>query len=61
MNAYAKTETQKQRLKQNDPEKYEEICQRNLKRIKAKYVRISKLLETENNKTRINWRRLKSN
>ncbi|PZC81934.1 hypothetical protein B5X24_HaOG211720 [Helicoverpa armigera] len=51
----------RERLKQNDPEKYEEIRKRNLERVKSRYVKISKLPESQQKKRRRDWRRLKNN
>lgn len=50
----------RERLKQNDPEKYEEIRKRNLERVKSRYVTISKLPESQQKKRRRDWRRLKN-
>lgn len=51
----------RERLKLNDPEKYIEINQKNLERIKSKYVQVSKLTDSQKALRRRNWRRLKKN
>lgn len=51
----------RQRLKEQNPQKFEELRLQNLNRIKKKYVKVSKLTEIQKSIRRKNWRKLKKN
>ena len=51
----------RQRLKELNPEKFEELRLKNLNRIKKEYVKVSKLSDSQKSIRRRNWRKLKRN
>ncbi|CAG9790444.1 unnamed protein product [Diatraea saccharalis] len=61
MTAAERQRLYRQRLRDQNPQKYEELRLKNLNRIKKKYVKVSKLTENQKLIQRKNWRKLKNN
>ncbi|KAL0821918.1 hypothetical protein ABMA28_005315 [Loxostege sticticalis] len=61
MTAAERQRLYRQRLKEQNPQKFEEMRIKNLNRIKKKYVKVSKLTENQKSIRRKNWRKLKKN